>query len=149
MIKLLYTIVLGTAALLACATASSHHSTAEFDYTKVYVVHGTVKEYQWTNPHAWVQVLVPNEKGGLDQWGFELGAPSINVRMGWTDKSLKAGDKVTVIFCPSYVPARGTLLRIIPPDGNMLNGVAKTLYKGPDYSDPAKLPAPPPPHPSK
>jgi hypothetical protein len=147
--RLLSVLALGVAFTLIGAIADAHHSTAEFDYTKIYVVRGNVKEFQWTNPHAWVQVLVPNSTGGQDQWGFELGAPIINVRMGWTDKSLAEGDKVTVLFCPSYVPARGTLLQITLPDGRTLSGVAKMLYRGPDYSDPSKLSAPPPPVSSK
>lgn len=80
----------------------------------------------------------------MDEWGFEIGAPIINVRMGWTDKSVMPGDKVTVVFCPSRVPARGTLLELILPNGRSLNGVAKSFYKGGDYSDPSKLPPPPP-----
>jgi hypothetical protein len=142
--RLLSVLALCAAFALSGTNADAHHSTAEFDYTKVFVARGAVKEFQWTNPHAWVQVLVPNSTGGQDQWGFELGAPIINVRMGWTDKSLTVGDKVTVIFCPSYVPARGTLLQISLPDGRTLNGVAKILYRGPDYSDPSKLPGPAP-----
>ena len=142
--RIILSLTFAMAFVVTAGTADAHHSTAEFDYSKVYVVHGVVKEFQWTNPHSWVQVVVPNAEGGEDQWGFELGAPSINVRMGWTNKSLSPGDKVTVLFCPSYVTARGTLLEIIPPDGHALNGVAKVLFKGPDYSDPSKLPAPPP-----
>jgi hypothetical protein len=139
------------ALILGCAVstmiggmADAHHSTAEFDYTKGYVLHGVVKEYQWTNPHSWVQVLVPNAAGGQDEWGFELGAPVINIRTGWTNKSVAPGDDVTVVFCPSYARARGTLLEIILPGGATLFGVAKLFYKGPDYSDPSKLPPPPP-----
>lgn len=132
-------------AAAACLTghASAHHSTAEFDYAKLYVIRGVVKEFQWTNPHAWVRVLVPSTAGEMQEWGFELGAPVINVRMGWTDKSVAAGDQVTVLFCPSRVPARGTLLQIIMPDGRILDGVAKSIYKGGDYSNPSKLPPPP------
>ena len=135
--------VLAIAALLIAASADAHHSTSEFDYTKLYVLRGVVKEFQWTNPHAWVRVLVSSSAGEPTEWGFELGAPIINVRMGWTDKSVAPGDKVTVLFCPSRVPARGTLVQIILPNGQTLNGVAKSIYKGGDYSDPSKLPAPP------
>lgn len=142
--RLVVCFVLGLGSIASGGAARAHHSTAEFDYNKVYVVRGVVKEFQWTNPHSWVQVLVSNAQGGEDQWGFELGAPSINIRMGWTGKSLTAGEKVTVLFCPSYVTARGTLLQILLPDGRALSGVAKVLYKGPDYTDPSKLPPPPP-----
>lgn len=131
------------AALLIAGRADAHHSTTEFDYTKLYVVNGVVKEFQWTNPHAWLRVMVVTPAGTTEEWGFEVGAPIINVRMGWTDKSIPVGDKVTVLFCPSRVPARGTLLELILPDGHTLFGVAKSVYKGGDYSDPSKLPPPP------
>lgn len=138
--------VLAIAALLAGlfpAASMAHHSTAEFDYTKVYQVKGTIKEFQWTNPHAWVQVLVPDAKAGPIQWGFELGSPTINIGMGWKATSVKAGDVVTVVFCPSRALARGTLLKIILPDGKELPGVARMIYKGPDTSDLATIPTAP------
>lgn len=138
-------------AIVCCALATflglpaaAHHSTAEFDYTKAYVVKGTVKEFQWTNPHAWIQVLVPNANGSTDQWGFELGAPLFNARMGWKKDSLSPGEAVTVVFCPSRVKARGTLMHITLPDGEVLHGIAPNFYRGPEITDFDKLPAPPP-----
>ena len=132
------------AALIAQA-ASAHHSTVEFDYTKSYAVTGIVKELQWTNPHSWVQVLVRNDEGALVEWGFELGAPLFNVRMGWRKDSLAAGQEVTVVFCPSKgTKPRGTLLTILLPGGERLNGIAPTIYSGPPYEDIDSVPAPPP-----
>lgn len=130
--------------LLASLPAAAHHATSEFDYKTAYRVEGTVKEFQWTNPHSWVQVLVPNGKGGNDQWGFELGAPLFNARMGWAKNSLSAGDKVTVLFCPSRVRARGTLMSIILPDGKTLYGVAHNFYRGTPIETPEQAPEPPP-----
>jgi hypothetical protein len=121
----------------------AHHTTAEFDYTKVYRVTGVVKEFQWTNPHSWVQVMVPNEQGGRDEWGFELGAPLFNARMGWRKNSIASGDKVAVLFCPSRVRARGTLMSIVLPDGSTLYGVAHNFYRGPAIADSETVPAPP------
>jgi Family of unknown function (DUF6152) len=131
---------------LACAGSpgNAHHSTAEFDYSKAYAVTGTVKELQWTNPHAWVQVLVPNKLNTQDQWGFEMGAPLFNIRMGWKKTSVVPGQKVTVVFSPSRVRARGTLLRIVFSDGSELKGIAQNFYRGPKIEDVKKVPAPPP-----
>jgi hypothetical protein len=92
-------LILASVLLLACLPAWAHHATAEFDYKTAYRVVGVVKEFQWTNPHSWIQVLVPNDHGGRDQWGFELGAPLFNARMGWRKNSLTAGDSITVLFC--------------------------------------------------
>lgn len=136
--------ILATVMVLAGLPAAAHHSTAEFDYTKAYRVEGAIKEFQWTNPHSWVQVLVPNDKGGKDEWGFELGAPFVNARMGWRKDSLAAGDKVTVIFCPSRVRARGTLMTIILANGTTLSGIAANFYKGAEITDPKKVSVPPP-----
>jgi len=122
----------------------AHHSTAEFDYTKAYRVEGTVKEFQWTNPHSWVQVLVPNKDGGTDEWGFELGAPLFNIRMGWKSDIVKAGQAVKVLFCPSRTRARGTLMSLVLPDGSVLNGIASNFYRGPPITEVEKVEAPPP-----
>jgi hypothetical protein len=122
----------------------AHHSTAEFDYTKAYRVEGTVKEFQWTNPHSWIQVLVPSSDGRTDEWGFELGAPLFNIRMGWKSDSVMAGQHVKILFCPSRVRARGTLMRLILPDGSVLNGIANNFYRGPPITAVENVESPPP-----
>jgi hypothetical protein len=132
------------ASSIMSAASQAHHSTAEFDYTRAYLVEGTVKEFQWTNPHSWVQVLVPNEQGGTDEWGFELGAPLFNIRMGWKSNSVAAGDHVKVLFCPSRTRARGTLMRLILPGGSVLNGIANNFYRGAPIADPDRVARPPP-----
>lgn len=132
-------------ACLAARVAGAHNSTAEFDYTRAYALDGTVKELQWTNPHAWVQVLVKNEAGGVEEWGFELGAPIFNARMGWRKDSVVAGQEVRIVFCPSKTAKRrGTLLAIRLPSGERLNGVAPVAYSGQPYDDIDSVPAPPP-----
>lgn len=121
---------IGSAALCITGTlALAHHSTAEFDYTKEVVIAGVVKEVQWTNPHSYLQVLVPAESGGGQvQWGVEIGAPGINVKMGWRKDSVKPGDKLTL----HVVPARdgrkfGSLRYLTFEDGRRLDGVAVNI----------------------
>jgi Family of unknown function (DUF6152) len=80
--------------------ALAHHSVAMFDMSKEITVHGTVKEWQWTNPHAWLQVLVPDPSGNDVEQGFELGSPNTLVRDGFRKETFKPGDKVTVIAAP-------------------------------------------------
>src|SRR5690606_28008489 len=78
-------------ALLAAgiaATAFAHHSTAEFDYTKQVTLKGTVKEVQWTNPHSFIQLLVPGEGKEPVEWAVEIGSPTINISMGWKKNSV-------------------------------------------------------------
>ncbi len=132
--------------LFAChiPQLQAHHSIVEFDYTKAYAVTGRVKELQWTNPHAWVQVLVPDANGDNIEFGFELGAPVFNIRLGWRKDSIVPGDEVTVVFCPSKNGnPRGTLMFIHLPSGEVLSGVAPRIYSGPSVEDPSTVPAPP------
>lgn len=125
-------------------TAQAHHSIIEFDYTKAYAVTGRVKELQWTNPHSWVQVLVEDASGEEIEFGFELGAPVFNIRLGWKKDSIVPGDIVTVVYCPSKNGRpRGTLMHIYLPSGEMLSGVAPRIYSGPSVEDPSTVPAPP------
>ncbi len=113
------------ATVIAVATAQAHHSTAEFNYAETVILRGTIKEVQWTNPHSYVQVMVPKTGGAPEQWGVEIGAPAINVRMGWRRDSVKAGDAVTLDIAPARDGRRfGTLRTLTFADGRTLNGVA-------------------------
>ena len=88
------------AAVSAPAAALAHHSTAMFEWGKETKVSGTVKEFQWTNPHTWIVFVVPNAQGGTDEWGFEGMSPNYLGRNGWSKASLKPGDKIDLIYYP-------------------------------------------------
>lgn len=112
------------AAVLSLAVAGSawaHHSFAMFDLEKQLTVDGTVKEFQWTNPHCWLQVMVPDGKGGEQEWSFEMGALGMLARTGWKSTTVKPGDKVTVVMNPlkSGEPS-GRLLKVTLPDGRVM-----------------------------
>jgi hypothetical protein len=121
----------GSLALLATALAASataHHSTAEFDYTKQITLKGTVKEVQWTNPHSYIQLLVPAEGKEPVEWAVEIGSPSINISLGWKKTSVKAGDVVTMIISPARNGSPlGTLRTLTFEDGRELRGVAARI----------------------
>jgi hypothetical protein len=113
---------------LTCEPAWGHHATTMFDYTKVVTLTGTVREFQWTNPHSYLQLAVPNNTGGLDEWSIEVGTPNVNARMGWRKDSLKSGDKITITFCPLKDGQRGgTLKTATLADGRVLFGVANIV----------------------
>ena len=78
------------------APALAHHSPAAFEAQKSITLTGTVKEFRWQNPHTWIEVNVPNEKGEPVLWAFELTSPTYLVRAGWKSNTLKPGDKVTI-----------------------------------------------------
>ncbi|MCC6633691.1 MAG: hypothetical protein IT482_16645 [Gammaproteobacteria bacterium] len=83
--------------LCALATASfAHHSGAMFDQAKTVTLAGTVKEYQFTHPHVWIELMVPDAKGKPVQWSIEGEGPQIMARIGLKPKALKVGDKVTL-----------------------------------------------------
>jgi hypothetical protein len=81
--------------------AVAHHSFAMFEPTKTLTFKGTVKTFQWTNPHVIVWVLVqPDDGGPAQEWSLETTSPGVLTRNGWTRQSLKAGDRVSVVFSP-------------------------------------------------
>jgi hypothetical protein len=77
----------------------AHHSAAMFDAHKVVTLSGTVKEFQWINPHCFIQLSVP-EKNGDVEWSIEMGSPTQIYRSGWRPSALQPGDKVTIVIHP-------------------------------------------------
>ena len=95
------TLVTATLVFALAAAASAHHAAAPvFDMTAQKTVTGVVKSVDWTNPHIWVWVDVPNAAGQLETWGFEGMSPNFLARRGWTRTTLPAGAKITVTFRP-------------------------------------------------
>ena len=102
--------------------ALAHHSFAMFDRTKTITVAGTVKEFQYTNPHSWVIIMVPGADGKDVEWGFESEGPSTLLRNGVKRSSLLPGDKVSATGNPMRDgrPA-GSLISITKGDGTVVN----------------------------
>jgi hypothetical protein len=92
---LLITALLITAAIPLAA----HHSAAMFDTAKVIEINGTVKEFQWTNPHVWIQVEVQKD-GKKEEWSIEGGGPNTLSRQGWRPTSFTHGAAVTLRINP-------------------------------------------------
>src|SRR3984885_7765421 len=79
----------------AASPTAAHHSFAMYEPNKTLTFKGTVKSFQWTNPHVIVWVLVQPEGGGAaEEWSFETTSPGVLTRAGGTRQSLKAGDHV-------------------------------------------------------
>jgi hypothetical protein len=88
--------------------AIAHHSFAMFDDTKTVTLQGTVKEFEWVNPHSWLRVTVNDDKTGKPAvWALELSSPSRLVTMGMHADSVKPGDVVSVTFHPMKDGTRG------------------------------------------
>ena len=88
------------AALLPIQSAGAHHSFAMFDRTKEVKLPGTVKMFQWTNPHSWLQLDVDQPGGAAKEYSIELGSPNTMSRDGWRRTSFKPGDHVVVTIHP-------------------------------------------------
>jgi hypothetical protein len=79
--------------------AFAHHSFAQFDKTKQVTLKGTVKEWQFTNPHSWLQVIV-QENGRDVEYSIEGASVNTLVRRGWGRNTFKVGDKITMVIYP-------------------------------------------------
>jgi hypothetical protein len=96
------------AAAAFAAPAFAHHSFAMFDAQKTVTLSGTVKEFEWTNPHSWLRVMVNDDKTGKPVlWALELSSPARLTTMGMHADSVKAGDQVSVTFHPMRDGTRG------------------------------------------
>ena len=98
------------AIVLAAGAGEAHHSFAMFDQTKQVTLTGNVTVFEWTNPHAYIEIDVPEENGTIKHWSVELGSPSILMQSGWKYKDVKHGDKVTVKISPLRDGKPGGLL---------------------------------------
>ena len=109
-------------AVVAAATPLfAHHSFTMFDMTKKITLVGSVTSFEWTNPHSYIEIDVPDEQGAIKHWSIEMGSPSILQQSGWKFSSLKKGDKTTLIINPlKNGKAGGFLNTATLPDGRVL-----------------------------
>jgi hypothetical protein len=111
------------AALLAgtAVCAFAHHSFAMFDRDKEVTLVGTVREFQWTNPHAFIEMDVPNSSGVAEKWSIELNSPNNLTRQGWKSSMLKPGDKISLTMNPLRDGKKGGLfVSVVLPDGKVI-----------------------------
>jgi hypothetical protein len=99
----------------------AHHSPVVFDRTKEVKLVGAVKEFRWSNPHSFIELDVKNEKGVTETWAVEMNPTSYLVKAGWTSKTVKPGDMITVLVNPLRTNETvGKFVSIILPDGKKL-----------------------------
>ena len=114
----------GIAAAMFAIPAMAHHSFAMFDAEKIMTLEGTVKEFQWTNPHAWILLNAPKD-GAQVQWAIEMNGPTGLARTGWLPKTLTPGMPVKVWIHPLRDgQAGGQFLAVTLPDGKQLGNPA-------------------------
>jgi len=102
----------------------AHHSPAMFDFSKQMTLTGTVREFQWTNPHSYIQLVVkPSDGTGAEQeWSLEMGANVYLYERGWRPSTVKTGDTITVTVVPlrSGKTGGGLLMEAKTADGRTL-----------------------------
>lgn len=109
------------AALAAAPPVFAHHSFAMFDTAKRVTLNGTVTAFEWTNPHVYIELDVPGDKGTVKHWSIELGSPSILMQAGWKFTDVKVNDTITVVFNPLRSgEAGGLLVTATVRDGRVL-----------------------------
>jgi hypothetical protein len=116
--------VLAAIALLGWASspALAHHGAANlYDMSKPVTMKGTLTKFEWTNPHNQIYYDVTDDKGNVTHWVVATEPPQVMLERGWTRKSLKFGDQVTVyVFVAKNGAPVGNLQKIVLPDGTEL-----------------------------
>jgi hypothetical protein len=108
-------------ALTTAGAALAHHSFAVFDHTRTVTIKGTVTKFQWTNPHAFLDVDAVDAKGKITPFTMELTSINMLSRVGWRSNMIKAGDQIKAVVSQllSGQPG-GLLLDVTLPDGRKL-----------------------------
>lgn len=116
------TALIATGLAVLGAPVYAHHSVAQYDLTTVsrHSLTGTVRKFEWENPHSWIWMDVPKGDGTNVAWGMELSSPGALRRSGFEWNSVKAGDKITVEYAPMKDGRNaGLLVKLTYEDGRV------------------------------
>ena len=108
---------------LLAGTALAHHSFAVYDHTKTLNLKGTVTKWQWSNPHAYLDIDVKDGQGAIKHYTLEGTSINMMQRTGWRSNMIKAGDEITAVMAPLLNGEPGGLLLEI----TLANGEKKEL----------------------
>jgi hypothetical protein len=104
---------------------SAHHSPSMFDGDKEMTLSGTVREFQWSNPHSYIQLIVATDDGTEQEWSLEMGANAYLYNLGWRPSTIKPGDELTIRIVPLRNGGPGGLVMdVMTADGESLGGRA-------------------------
>ncbi len=87
--------------LIVSGAARAHHGTAMYDMERFVSLKGTVTDFEWTSPHAYIYLEVKNDKGNVEKWSAEGASPSMLARVGWKRDIVKKGDQITAVGHPA------------------------------------------------
>ena len=94
--RFLFLFALAAGLILAANPAFAHHSTAEYDMTTLTAVKGTVTQFEWSNPHAYIHIETKDDKGNVVEWTAELASIGMLSRVSWKRDTVKPGDEITI-----------------------------------------------------
>jgi hypothetical protein len=100
---------------ISAVPAWAHHSFALFDSQKTVALEGTVKSFEWTNPHSWITLVVLNDKNATEEWQIELPPAAMLARDGWNKRYLSPGEKIVVHINPLKDGRHGGALESFSP----------------------------------
>ena len=116
------TLAVAAGAMLISGSALAHHGRGLiYDAKKETTVKGTVTEFLWRNPHVEIGIEAADAKASPRQWLMEASSTGVLSQRGWTKRSLKPGEVVTVTFHPPVKgAATGDLIKVVFADGREL-----------------------------
>ena len=101
--------------------AFAHHAWHGYDMANLTTVKGTVTQFDWGNPHVWINLEVTGDKGNIEKWAAGGPSPSRMAGTGWDKETLKPGDQITAI---GHRISDGTnslrLVKVVLADGREL-----------------------------
>jgi len=126
---------IATVSVLASAPALAHHSTTEFDSSKIIKIEGTVTQFRWINPHVSAKLDGVADNGPDGLWTVEMTAANVLINQGWKRSSLKLGDAVTFFVNPLRNPITlkdgsqgGLYVGVVLADGTTLGITDSEAY---------------------
>jgi hypothetical protein len=94
-------LMIGAIFFLESGSVRSHHSSSLYDGDVTRSLSGSVKEFQWTNPHCWIQLLVRDSNGSVVEWSIEMGPPMNALQRHWKRTTIVPGDEIIVTVHPA------------------------------------------------
>ena len=107
--------------LAVCAPVFAHHSWSGYDMANQVTLTGSVTQFDWSNPHVWINFDVKDQQGNIEKWSAGGPSPSRMANTGWSQDTLKPGDQITAVGHRLENGSYGLrLTEVILPDGRQL-----------------------------
>ena len=95
MTKRVLSVMLAMGLMMGTVPSYGHHSTSMYNMANPITITGTVKKFEWTNPHAFIYLDVKDESGKTVEWSVEMMSLNHLKSYGWTRATVKAGEVIS------------------------------------------------------